>query len=256
MPSKPTPAGINEEGPGTPNEPGLDFANAITLEAWVQPDAIQPSGSLADIIAKGYDGTLTGLQNDDEMQLRVQDSTYFDGGYYNGPQGGGATDGGVVTTNWSHVVLTGDGVVWKLYQNGVLVGNSPDSVTLAAFSDPWAIADGTASGDGRLYGGNISAVAMYDYALTPAQVLAHYNLGAFGTTNVAVLPTLSVKRGTAGSVIVSWSASLSSSYVLQQSTLLLGPWSNVTIRAVVVGTENTVTLTPGTPTGFFRLNLQ
>jgi len=259
-PSSYIPAGVGFDGMTQfvliPDEPGLDFANAITLEAWVQPDTNQPSGTLADIIAKGYDGTLSGLQNDDEMQLRVQDSTYFDGGYYNADQGGGATDGGVVTTNWTHVVLTGDGVVWNLYQNGVLVGNSPDSVTLANFSDPWAIADGTASGNGRLYGGNISAVAIYDYALTPARVLAHYNLGAFGTTIVTVLPTLSVKRGTAGSVIVSWSASLSSSYVLQQSTLVNGPWSNVTIRPVVVGTENEVTLSPGTSTAFFRLKLQ
>jgi hypothetical protein len=183
-PSSFIPEGVTFDGMSQyvliPNSPALDFANEITLEAWVQPDTNQPSGNLADIIAKGYDSG----QNTDEMQLRVQDSTYFDGGYYNGVQGGGYTAGGVVTTNWSHVVLTGDGADWNLYQNGVLVDNTPASVTLVNFSDPWAIANGTANGNGRLYGGNISAAAIYNYALTPSQVSAHYNIGKAGTTNV------------------------------------------------------------------------
>jgi hypothetical protein len=188
-PSSYIPVGVTFDGMTQfvfiPNTPALDFGGQITLEAWVLPDASQPSGTLADIIAKGYDGS----QNDDEIQMRVQDSTYFFGAYYSGSDTGVGASGGVVTTNWSHIVLTWDGAYWNIYQNGVLVGKGPDKVGLIKYSDPWAIADGTTSGDTRFYGGNISAAAIYSHALTPAQVTEHYNIGAYGTTNVPPIIT-------------------------------------------------------------------
>jgi len=67
------------------------------------------------------------------------------------------------------------------------------------------------------------------------------------------LPTLSIARGTVGSVVVSWPVAGSTSFVLQQSTLVNGPWSNVSTTPVVVGSDNQVTLTPGATTAFYRL---
>lgn len=66
-------------------------------------------------------------------------------------------------------------------------------------------------------------------------------------------PTLTITRGAAGSVVVSWPVSVSSSFVLQQSTTVSGPWTDVTTTPTVVNGQNQVTLSPGTTTAFYRL---
>jgi len=231
-----------------PDTPALDFAGQITLEAWVKPVTNQPSGTLADIIAKGYDSA----ENTSEIQIRVQNDSFFDAGYYNGIQGGFGVSGGIVTTNWSHVAATWDGTNWNMYQNGLLVAQALNiGGGLQSFPDPWGIGDGTQTGAGRYYVGNISDAAIYDYALTPVQVAAHYDLGLNGTTSPSG-PTITIVRGAAGSVIISWPTSASPSFVLQEATSLKGPWSPVGTAPVIVGSENEVTLTPVSTT-FYKL---
>ncbi len=152
------------------NTAALNFAGPITLEAWVLPSGFT---GLNDILAHGYDAS----QNSAEMMIRAQSANYgapFDGGYYNSSQGGRGASGGTETGTWTHVVLTWDGTSWNLYLNGLLAGASLDLQGPLYFSDPWAIANGTASGNGRLYGGDVCAAAIYNHALTPAQVAAHY----------------------------------------------------------------------------------
>ncbi len=251
-PSSYIPAGAIFDGSSQsvliPDTPALDFAGQITLEAWVQPDTNQLV-SLGDIIAKGYDSA----QNTSEMQMRVQSSSFYDGGYYNGSQGGFGVQGGVINTNWSHVVLTWDGANWNLYQNGAVVGTTLDTGGLQYFPDPWGIGDGTQTGDARFYTGNISGAAIYNYALTPVQVAAHYSLGLNGSV-VGSGPVITITRGTAGSVVISWSTSASPSFVLQEATSLKGPWTAVGTAPVVVGSENEVTLTPTVNTFYNLVN--
>jgi hypothetical protein len=69
-------------------------------------------------------------------------------------------------------------------------------------------------------------------------------------------PILSLVAGTAGSVVITWPVSVSTLFVLQQTTALNGTWSNVTVPPVVVNSQNQVTLTPGTSAAFYRLSLQ
>ncbi len=68
-------------------------------------------------------------------------------------------------------------------------------------------------------------------------------------------PVLSVKPGVSGSVTISWPVSVTTLLELQESATLLGPWSNVGVSPIIVGSENQVTVTPGTSTAFFRLSL-
>jgi Concanavalin A-like lectin/glucanases superfamily/Bacterial lectin len=182
--------------------PALDFGGLITLEAWVQPAAAQLSGAQAEILAKGYDAAL----NSSQIELSVNESTNYQGGTYSSLFGGRGTAGGEVTLNWTHLVLTWDGTNWNLFANGQLVGASADSVGALDFGDPWAIGDGTVNGNTRFYGGNIAAVAIYNHALTPSQVAAHYNIGAFGTTNVppiVIVPSIPVTGDENGNGLIS-----------------------------------------------------
>ena len=167
----------------------LDFSGPITMEAWVQPASpTVGSGPPADILAKGYDGT-------NEMTLRAQGGIYY-GGTYNNNTGGGNANGGQQTTNWTHVVSTYDGTNWNLYVNSKLAGQGSDAVGAINFTAPWAIGDGTTataggnSGDLRFFQGNLTEVALYTNALTPAQVLNHFCVGELGTSSSNSVPII------------------------------------------------------------------
>ncbi|MEL7208095.1 MAG: LamG-like jellyroll fold domain-containing protein, partial [Actinomycetota bacterium] len=98
-----------------------------------------------------------------------------------------ATPTGVVR----HVVVALDatGDVMTLYVNGVAVGTATktDGNTLNAHSGDIGIGamrnatrfhDGNAGGDGFHYAGVLDEVALYNAALTPAQVATHYAAGS------------------------------------------------------------------------------
>lgn len=167
----------------------LNFSGPITMEAWVQPaSSTVGSGPPADILAKGYDGT-------NEMALRAQGGNYFGGTYSDVTASGGAS-GGVQTTDWTYLVSTYDGTNWNLYVNSKLVGQSPATVGAINFTAPWAIGDGTTgtaggnSGNLRYFTGNLTEVALYTNALTPAQVLNHFCVGELGTTAASSVPII------------------------------------------------------------------
>jgi hypothetical protein len=159
---------------GGGNTAWLNFGGPITMEAWVQLAASQ-FNQFGDIVAKGYDAG----QNDDELEMRVNGGG-FHGGTYNGTVGDQGVLYGPVTTNWTYLVCTWDGTNWNLYANAQLMSTSPDTVGALAFGDPWAIGDGTISGNTRFFTGNICQVAFYSRALTPAQVSTHYFAAAYG----------------------------------------------------------------------------
>ena len=153
----------------------LNFGGTITMEAWVQPASSTAGGY---IIGEGYDAS----QNANENEMRLNNGD-FHGGTYNGTAGDMGVTGGTETGNWTHLVVTYDGTNWNMYENGAFVTSSPDTVGAINFVDPWAIGDGTVSGNNRILQGNLSNVALYNHALTPAQVAAHYFAGMFGNTN-------------------------------------------------------------------------
>jgi autotransporter-associated beta strand protein len=153
------------------SNPGLlNFNGPITLEAWCQPAS---SGLFADILAKGYDSS-----NYDEIAIGVN-GPY--GANYWGQTGGANIAGGTQTTNWTYVVLSSDGTNCSLYENGILVAQSPDTVgsttNFPAGDDDWLIGNGSSAGSTRLFNGNISEVALYNHGLTASQVLNHYYIG-------------------------------------------------------------------------------
>jgi hypothetical protein len=86
-----------------------------------------------------------------------------------------STPASVVTTTsvplgvWTHIVFTRTGTSVSLYVNGVA---STFAQTHVAASIRWVMSD---LGNGNSFTGSIDDVAIYPYALTPSQILAHYN---------------------------------------------------------------------------------
>ena len=152
---------------GAPNKSLLNFGGTITMEGWVQ--ANNPSQSFGSIIAKGYDPA----NNNAEVYLWINSQQYQGGTYTTTASIKGAY-GGTVTTNWAYVVTTYDGTNWNTYVNAQLVAQGADTVGSLNITAPWAIGDGTLSGNTSILNGDLSQVALYTNALTPAQVLNHY----------------------------------------------------------------------------------
>jgi hypothetical protein len=144
----------------------LNFTGPITLEAWVKPASLS---LFADIVAKGYD-----ISTSQEIALRVN-GPY--GANYFGSSGSVGVSGGKQTTNWTYVVLSSDETNCSLFENGVLVQQSADTSGSVTFADDWVIGNGSSAGNGRLFNGDISEVAIYQHGLTAAQVLTHYCIG-------------------------------------------------------------------------------
>jgi hypothetical protein len=237
---------------GSLNNPsGLNLAGQISLEAWVKPGASQ--AATARIISHGpqtksnfpaqdLPGSVT---NTTEVFLRMEGSganyaigsaSYDDGTATTTTQEAtfAVPGGDLGSTAWIHLVGTYDGANWRLYRNGVLVGTQASGTgALPVDLGDWAIGS-TGNGWADPFSGFVDEVAIYDYALSSSQVLAHYKAGT-------VAPNLSINRS-GGNVIVTWPYG-----PLYQADNVTGPWSAVSGNPSSPYTNN-----PTGPRKFYR----
>jgi hypothetical protein len=75
---------------------------------------------------------------------------------------------------WYHVVATYDGATMRVYVDGALEGSAPATMSLPDTTSPLLLADFVHGPYTSPYGGVLDDVAIYDYALTSAQVRAHH----------------------------------------------------------------------------------
>lgn len=171
------------------NPAGLSFTGQITLAAWIKPAS--RSDGLFNILSHGYTTSPNG-----EVQLRRQGSIYEVGSW---PTGGGAAAGipPEDVGNWVFIVGTYDGVNWKLYHNGVVIGTAANAAGLVLVNAGWGIGargDYGVSADARIFDGEIDEAMIFDRALTGPEVCALYNK-AVGY-NGSVAPTAALINGT------------------------------------------------------------
>jgi hypothetical protein len=229
----------------------LNYAGPITLEAWVQPGNPSLFSNLGDIVAKGYDASSYAYA---EISLRVNGpyGETFTGGSENTNNSGESVyvTGGVANTTWSYVVVSMDGTNCTLYQNGVLVGQASDTGGSYVFPDDWVIGTGSDAGSSRVFYGNISEVAIYNYGLTAAQVLNHYFVGKVNSpaTNSPPLltsPPQSVSTllgGTANFTVAAVSAYPTTNQWYLNSVALTGQ-TNTALTVTNINSGNTGTYT-------------
>jgi len=213
------------------NPSGLNIAGQITLEAWVQPGAIQGTTAriishgpqtLSNFLGLGPDGAIT---NSTEVFLRVEGNgaTYAVGSAQYDNSSGITTTysasypvpaGDLGSTSWIHLAGTYDGANWKLYRNGALVATQASAIgALAVNGADWAIGS-TGNGWADAFAGQVDEVAIYDHALAAAQIQSHFNAGT-------VQPRLNITRS-GNNVIITWPYG-----TLYQADNVTGPWTAV-----------------------------
>ncbi len=144
----------------------------------------------------------------------------------------------IIEGQWTHLAGTFDGIEGVLFVNGAVVareafGYSPNT------SRPLRIGAGATEGLAEFFfTGEVDEVAVYDRALTAAQIQSHYA--------AAALPfRLSVERGAEGPLLT-WGSGR-----LQQADAPEGPWEPVD------GASSPYNLSaPGTARRFYRVQLR
>jgi len=231
------------------NPSGLNISGQITLEAWVRPNAAQTSDpsyilshgpqTQSSFLGLGYDNAVT---NTSSVFIRVDglnpysyvigSSTNEDGvgtqfSYVSAPAPASDFSG----STWVHLAGTYDGTKWNLYRNGSLVASSsPSFGALPVDLGDWAVGS-IGNGWANNFGGVVDEVAIYNTALSAAQVASHYS---------AACPLTITRSG--GNVTVSWCSG-----TLQAAGTVNGTYTNV------AGANAPSFTQPATGTTYFRV---
>jgi Concanavalin A-like lectin/glucanases superfamily len=138
-----------------------------TMEAWVNPTSLGPTQEVIRI--GGGDGWFLRVNG-----TNVGSLWSFGGGNFITPEGGTVPAANV----WTHIAATYDGAFVRHYVNGSLRYRVAETRALApSYTGNLGIACQDPSSGGEFFLGKLDEVAVYNKALTPAQISAHYAAG-------------------------------------------------------------------------------
>jgi glucose/arabinose dehydrogenase/chitodextrinase len=143
------------------DSPSLRLATGMTLEAWVNPVAVDRNWR--DVIYKGNDNYYLEAMSTRKPPAPVGGGTF-------GETWGTAA---LAANTWTHIATTYDKAVLRIYVNGVQVGSRTRTGNIATSANPLQI--GGDSLFGQYFRGTIDEVRVYNAALTAAQVQADMN---------------------------------------------------------------------------------
>ena len=161
-----------------PSSASLNASTGVSVEAWVKPAVMPGAGNTGTIAMKASDPPYA-------YWLQVTDTDRAKFGVGVGGVNHPLSAGGVVAAgSWYHLVGTYDGSVQRLYVNGALVASQAQTGNVDTVAGNFRIGTTRAS---EWFNGAIDDVAVYDKALTPAQVQAHYEAGAQSLTEKVMI---------------------------------------------------------------------
>jgi uncharacterized repeat protein (TIGR01451 family) len=204
-----------------PNAASLQLTTGVTLEAWVNPSVV--TAAWRDVIYKGSNGA-------DNYYLEA--TTPIGGG----APGAGGTFGEIYGTaalpvnTWTHLAVTYDRVVQRLYVNGVQVSSVAATGAISTSTNPLQI--GGDSIYGQFFQGMIDEVRIYNRALSPSEIAADMAtpIGTVGSLPQVTLSTASINfpsqtTGTTSSAQTVTVTNTGTAPLLISSITLAGPQS-------------------------------
>jgi glucose/arabinose dehydrogenase len=161
-----------------PSSPSLNASTGVSVEAWVKPAAMPGLGNSGTIAMKASDPPYA-------YWLQVTDNDRAKFGVGIGGVNRPLSAGGVVAPgNWYHLVGTYDGSVQRLYVNGGLAASQSLSGNVQSVAGDFRIGTTRTT---EFFNGVVDDVAVYNKALTPAQVQSHYEAGAQALTEKVMI---------------------------------------------------------------------
>ena len=147
-----------------PHDASLNLGSGMTVEAWVRPSALT---SLRSVVTKQAVGQLAyalyASSASDQPLASVFTTSAMNAS-------GGPALG---TSTWTHLAMTWDGGVVRLYLDGAEIATHAATGSLATGTGELRI--GGNSLQGQFFSGIIDEVRIYDRALTPSQIGADMN---------------------------------------------------------------------------------
>jgi hypothetical protein len=228
----------------------------LTLEAWVSIDPATNTGERR-ILSKDNSG-LVGTRKAMTLKSSAPSVTGHQGRAAFQVLIGGTIDAvespSALTAGWHHLAGVRDTALgrFELYVDGVMVTNKSSVSAIGPVDSVVSTVIGQVSPtyNGEFLAGLIDEPAIYNRALSAAEILAIFNAGSAGK---CVAPALTIFRTTTNTAVVLWS-SPSTGFGLQQNTNGLGSvnWSNVTAISDN-GTNRFIIVDPPTGNRFYRL---
>ncbi len=184
-----------------PDATNLHITSAVTVECWCKLTSAPGTSNYSRVVAKPFTAnsspyTAYGIIAENgskqfEFELAIGGSSVI-------------TSGTTVPTAgvWYYVVGTYDGSTRKIYVNGSQEASSSQSGAINSYATALGIGAGLFPTPGNFFSGTVDAVAVYNVALTPGQIQAHYILGrlALGAFAIDGWQTAQVTGGSSPSV--------------------------------------------------------
>ena len=150
-----------------PDANSLDLTNGMTLEAWVYPTTLSGWNSVI-LKERGSNGLAYALYANDNGS---RPSGYVRIGSDRSVRGNGA----LPLNTWTHLAVTYDGALLRLYQNGVEVGSRAQTGNISHVLTSAEIGGNTVWGE--YFSGRIDEVRIYNRALTATEILTDMGSG-------------------------------------------------------------------------------
>jgi hypothetical protein len=220
--------------------PALNLnTNTVTITAWIYPVGTVASYSGLIFCRNGSDASGLGYTSGNQLGYTWNTNSSATWGYMSGL---------VVPQNqWSLVALVVTPARATLYlcnTNGQLSATNVIAHSAEAFSGNTLIGNDSSSGTGaRTFGGLMDEVAVFNYALTLAQVQQLYTSGL---TPPPLAPASLTAAGANAQVALSWTPSVgATNYNLRRSTTSGGSYS--ALGSTLATNYTDLTVTNGTP---------
>lgn len=157
------------------NESAFDFTSAMTLEAWIKPDAL--SGTQG-VVSKNFGN------NAHPYQIRLTDDEIILGFYSNtiGWQPVTTTSANLQVGQWAHIACTYDMTQAKIYVDGVQKASSYKNFEIPQNDQAFEIGR-TKDVGYEYFNGIIDEVRVWDIALDATQVAENMCMNYLGSTD-------------------------------------------------------------------------
>jgi chitodextrinase len=184
-----------------PDAASLHLSTGMTLEAWVDPNAI-PNG-WRDVIYKGNDNYYL-------MAATSNAKLPAGGGIFGGSNANAFGSSALQTGTWSYLAVTYDGSTLRFYVNGTQVGSTSKTGAITTSTNPLSI--GSDSIYGQYFNGLIDEVRIYNTPLPLAQIQSDMGAAVVGSGPPDAQPpsapgTLTATAAGSSQINLTWGAS-------------------------------------------------